>query len=40
VTWSENNITNEKLKFVARMIKGEKIPVLYREFGISSRHKL
>jgi putative transposase len=33
--WKESNIMDERLKFVARLLEGEKMTVLCREFGIS-----
>jgi putative transposase len=33
--WRKCKPMNEKLKFVARMLDGEKMSVLCREFGIS-----
>ena len=37
MTWSESNIMDERLKFVARMLDGEKMAGLCREFGISRK---
>ncbi len=37
MTWSEGNIMDERLKFVARMLDGEKMAGLCREFGISRK---
>jgi putative transposase len=34
MTWSESKIMDERLKFVARMLDGEKMAGLCREFGI------
>ena len=33
--WRECNRMDERLKFVARLLDGEKMAVLCREFGIS-----
>lgn len=40
--WQECNRMDERLKFVARVLDGEKIAVLCREFGISRKtgHKI
>ena len=40
--WKESNIMDERLKFVARILEGEKIAPLCREFGISRKtgHKI
>ena len=35
--WRESNIMDERIKFVARMLEGEKMAVLCREFGISRK---
>ena len=35
--WQECNRMDEKLKFVARLLDGEKMAVLCREFGISRK---
>ena len=35
--WRECNRMDERLKFVARLLDGEKMAVLCREFGISRR---
>jgi len=35
--WKESNQMDEKLKFVARLLDGEKIASLCREFGISRK---
>ena len=42
MTWKESNKMDERLKFVARILEGEKIAVLCREFGISRKtgHKI
>ena len=42
MTWEESNIMDERLKFVARVLSGEKIAPLCREFGISRKtgHKI
>ncbi|GAJ91334.1 putative transposase, partial [Rhizobium rhizogenes NBRC 13257] len=40
--WQECNRMDERLKFVARILDGEKIAALCREFGISRKtgHKI
>jgi transposase InsO family protein len=40
--WQECNIMDERLKFIARLLEGEKMSPLCREFGISRKtgHKL
>lgn len=35
--WQECNRMDERLKFVARVLDGEKIAALCREFGISRK---
>lgn len=42
MAWMECNIMDQKLKFIARLIEGEKMAPLCREFGISRKtgHKL
>lgn len=42
MTWKECKIMDERLKFVARILAGEKIAPLCREFGISRKtgHKI
>ncbi len=42
MTWKECNKMDERLKFVARILSGEKIAPLCREFGISRKtgHKI
>ncbi len=35
--WKENNIMDERLKFIARLLEGEKMAVVCREFGISRK---
>src|SRR6185437_15437174 len=35
--WMECNKVDEKLKFVARLLEGEKMAALCREFGISRK---
>ena len=35
--WKECNQMNERLRFVARLLDGEKMAPLYREFGISRK---
>ena len=35
--WKECNVMDERLKFVARHLEGEKVAVLCREFGISRK---
>ncbi|MEM6812711.1 MAG: helix-turn-helix domain-containing protein, partial [Pseudomonadota bacterium] len=37
MVWQESNIMDERLKFVARLLSGEKISPLCREFGISRK---
>lgn len=37
MTWRECNKMNERLKFVAKLLEGEKMAVLCREFGITRR---
>ena len=40
--WQECSLMDEKLKFIARLLEGEKMAPLCREFGISRKtgHKL
>ena len=40
--WQECCLMDEKLKFIARLLEGEKMSPLCREFGISRKtgHKL
>lgn len=42
MTWKESNLMDERLKFVARLLDGEKMSPLCREFGISRKtgHKI
>jgi len=42
MTWKEYNTMDERLRFVSRLLEGEKIAVLCREFGISRKtgHKI
>ena len=35
--WKECNVMDERLQFVARLLDGEKMAVLCREFGISRK---
>lgn len=35
--WQECNLMDERLKFVARLLEGEKMARLCREFGISRK---
>ena len=35
--WRESNLMDERLKFVARLLDGEKMAVVCREFGISRK---
>ena len=35
--WKECNVVDERLKFVARHLEGEKMAVLCRDFGISRK---
>ena len=35
--WKESNIMDERLKFIARLLEGEKMAPLCREFGITRR---
>ncbi len=35
--WQECNLMDERLKFVARLLDGEKMAKLCREFGISRK---
>src|SRR6202051_2097770 len=37
VPWRECNPMDERLKFIARLLDGEKMAVLCREFGISRK---
>lgn len=37
MTWKESNIIDERIKFIGRMLEGEKMTVLCREFGISRK---
>ena len=37
MTWKENNIMDERLKFVGRLLEGEQMSSLCREFGITRR---
>ena len=35
--WQECNLMDERLKFVAKLLDGEKMAVVCREFGISRK---
>ena len=35
--WKESGLMNERLKFVGRLLQGEKMAELCREFGISRK---
>jgi putative transposase len=35
--WKECNVMDERVKFVARLLEGEKMAALCREFGISRK---
>ena len=35
--WKECVVMDEKMKFIARLIQGEKMAVLCREFGIARK---
>jgi len=35
--WKESSVIDERLRFVARLIEGEEMTVLCREFGISGK---
>ena len=35
--WKECSLMDEKLKFIARLLEGEKMAPLCREFGISRK---
>ena len=35
--WKECNVVEERLRFIARLLDGEKMAGLYREFGISRK---
>jgi len=35
--WKESNLMDERLRFVARLLEGEKMAVMCREFGISRK---
>jgi transposase len=37
MTWKENSIMDERLKFIAKLLGGEKMSVLCREFGVSRK---
>ena len=37
VPWKECNVMDERLKFMARLLDGEKMAGLCREFGISRK---
>jgi putative transposase len=37
VPWQECNSIDERLRFVARLLDGEKMAMLCREFGISRK---
>jgi putative transposase len=33
--WNESNLMNERIKFVARLLDGESMAAVCREFGIT-----
>lgn len=35
--WKESNLMDERIKFVGRLLDGEKMAVVCREFGISRK---
>ena len=35
--WKESVVMDEKMKFISRLLQGEKMAVLCREFGISRK---
>ena len=35
--WKESSVMDQRLRFVARLIEGEEMTVLCREFGISRK---
>ena len=35
--WSESSVMDERLRFVARLLEGEQMALLCREFGISRK---
>lgn len=35
--WKESNLMDERVKFVARLLEGEKMTIVCREFGISRK---
>ena len=37
MTWSERSIMDERIKFVGKLLEGEKMAVLCRKFGISRK---
>lgn len=37
MSWKESGVVDERLKFVARLLEGEKMAPLCREFGISRK---
>jgi putative transposase len=37
MSWKESNIMDQRLKFVARLLDGEKMSPLCKEFGISRK---
>ena len=37
MSWKESKVMDERLKFVARLLEGEKMSPLCREFGISRK---
>jgi hypothetical protein len=37
VPWQECNLMDERLKFIARLLDGEKMAQLCREFGVSRK---
>ncbi len=37
MSWKEWNVVEERLRFIARLLDGEKMAGLYREFGVSRK---
>ena len=35
--WNESNLMNERIKFVARLLDGESMAAVCREFGITRK---
>ena len=35
--WNESNLMNERIKFVARLLDGESMTAVCREFGITRK---